>query len=115
MTAEPATTSAVVQPATTPHPADEAPEPASSARQWLSLIAQVIVALAVGALLFYGFERLWDQLPWVALALAVLVILVLAAVSRALRRSDDTLGVVIAIVAGLIVTMGPLALVLSQR
>ena len=75
----------------------------------------MIVALAVGALLFYGFERLWDDLPWIALVMAIFVILVLVAVSRALRRSDDTLSVVIAIVAGLLVTMGPLALVLSQR
>ncbi|HEY5858537.1 MAG TPA: hypothetical protein VIW24_32080 [Aldersonia sp.] len=85
------------------------------AKQWLSLIGQAVVALAVGALLFVGFERLWDDLPWIALVMAILVILGLVAVSRVLRRSDDTLGVMIAVGVGLFVTMGPLALVLSQR
>ena len=75
----------------------------------------MIVALVVGALLFVGFERLWADLPWIALVMAIFVILVLVAMSRVLRRSDDTLSVVIAVVAGLLVTMGPLALVLSQR
>ena len=85
----------------------------SAVKQWLSLIGQGVVAIVVGALLFKGFERLWDVLPWVALILAVLVIVGLVAVVRILRRTDDMFSMVIAIVVGVFVTLGPLAFQLS--
>ncbi|MBD0322275.1 MAG: hypothetical protein ICV72_02670 [Aldersonia sp.] len=90
----------------------EGTEP-SPARQWLALAGEAGVALVAGALLFKGFERLWDMLPWVALVLAVLVILSLVALVRVVRKTDDILSIVIAIVVGLFVTIGPLAFLLS--
>ncbi|MGV8874135.1 MAG: hypothetical protein ACOH2Q_16495 [Rhodococcus sp. (in: high G+C Gram-positive bacteria)] len=82
-------------------------------RQWLVLIGQAVVAIVVGALLFKGFEQLWDVLPWVALVLSVLVIVGLVAVVRILRRTDDLISIVIAIAVGVFVTLGPLAFQLS--
>lgn len=82
-------------------------------RQWLVLIGQAAVAIVVGALLFKGFEQLWDVLPWVALVLSVLVIVGLVAVVRILRRTDDLISIVIAIAVGVFVTLGPLAFQLS--
>ncbi|MCJ0891173.1 hypothetical protein [Rhodococcus sp. ARC_M5] len=82
-------------------------------RQWLALIGQAVVSIVVGALLFKGFEQLWDVLPWVALVLAVLVIVGLVAVVRILRRTDDLISIVIAIAVGVFVTLGPLAFQLS--
>lgn len=82
-------------------------------RQWLVLIGQAVVSIAVGALLFKGFEQLWDVLPWVALVLSVLVIVGLVAVVRILRRTDDLMSIVIAIAVGVFVTLGPLAFQLS--
>ncbi|MDV8021759.1 hypothetical protein [Rhodococcus sp. IEGM 1330] len=82
-------------------------------RQWLVLIGQAVVSVAVGALLFKGFEQLWDVLPWVALVLSVLVIVGLVAVVRILRRTDDLISIVIAIAVGVFVTLGPLAFQLS--
>lgn len=84
-----------------------------AAKQWLVLAGQGVVAIIVGALLFKGFERLWDMLPWVALILAVLVIVGLVAVVRILRRTDDMISMVIAIAVGVFVTLGPLAFQLS--
>ncbi|MDJ0392071.1 hypothetical protein QMK17_01835 [Rhodococcus sp. G-MC3] len=84
-----------------------------AAKQWLALAGQGVVAVIVGALLFKGFERLWDMLPWVALILAVLVIVGLVAVVRILRRTDDMISMVIAIAVGVFVTLGPLAFQLS--
>lgn len=84
-----------------------------AAKQWLVLAGQAVVAVIVGALLFKGFERLWDVLPWVALILAVLVIVGLVAVVRILRRTDDLISIVIAIAVGVFVTLGPLAFQLS--
>ncbi|QBJ95733.1 hypothetical protein ERC79_06960 [Rhodococcus sp. ABRD24] len=91
---------------------DDLPE-ASGAKQWAVLLGQGAVAVVAGALMFKGFEKLWDMLPMVALILAVLVIVGLVAMVRILRRTDDITSLVIAVVAGVFVTLGPLAFLLS--
>lgn len=96
--------------------ADAAEAPVSNKgalRQWAVLALQAVVGVVVGAALFIGFERLWDNLPYVALVLAILVIVAMVAVVRILRRTDDIVSVLIAVVVGVIVTIGPLAFVLS--
>ncbi|KQU04193.1 hypothetical protein ASG56_12405 [Rhodococcus sp. Leaf7] len=85
----------------------------SPVRQWLSLLGQGVVAIVLGALLFKGFERLWEMLPWVALVLAFFVIVGLVAVVRVLRRTDDIVSILLAVVVGGFVTLGPLAFMLS--
>ncbi|WP_182357935.1 hypothetical protein [Tomitella gaofuii] len=84
-------------------------------RQWAGLALQVIVGVAVGAAVFKGFEKLWDSLPYVALVLSVLVILGLVAVVRILRKTDDIISLLLAMVVGVVVTLGPLAFVLSTQ
>ncbi len=93
--------------------AEQSHEP-SIRRQWLVLLGQAVVAVVAGALLFKGFERLWDMMQWVAFALSILVILGLVAMVRILRKTDDILSIVIAIVVGVFVTMGPLVFLLSK-
>ncbi|GAA4486757.1 hypothetical protein GCM10023094_43860 [Rhodococcus olei] len=97
-------------------PADEGEAaPATGAvRQWLVLAGQAVVAIVAGALLFKGFEKLWESLPWVALVLAVLVIAGLVAVVRILRQTEDLLSLLIAVIVGVFVTIGPLVFVLSS-
>lgn len=85
----------------------------SPVRQWLSLLGQGVIAIVLGALLFKGFERLWEMLPWVALVLAFFVIVGLVAVVRVLRRTDDIVSILLAVVVGGFVTLGPLAFMLS--
>lgn len=82
-------------------------------RQWLVLGGQSLGAAIAGMLLFKGFEQMWEMLPWVALALAMVVILGLVALVRILRRTDDILSTVIAVFVGVFVTLGPLAFLLS--
>lgn len=82
-------------------------------RQWMILGAQSAGAAVAGMLLFKGFETMWETLPWVALALAMVVILGLVALVRILRRTDDIFSTVIAVVVGVFVTLGPLAFLLS--
>ncbi|MFE6860598.1 hypothetical protein [Nocardia sp. NPDC057668] len=84
-------------------------------RQWLVLAGQSTGAAVAGMLLFKGFERLWEMLPWVALALSMIVILGLVALVRVLRRTDDIFSTVIAVVVGVFVTLGPLAFLLSTN
>ena len=85
----------------------------SAGVQWAVLFGQAVVAVIAGALMFKGFERLWDMLPWVAFALTILVILGLVALVLVLRKTEDILSIVIAIVVGLFVTLGPLVFLLS--
>ncbi|WP_174564459.1 hypothetical protein [Nocardia inohanensis] len=84
-------------------------------RQWMVLAGQSAGAAVAGMLLFKGFERMWELLPWVALALAMVVILGLVALVRVLRRTDDIFSTVIAVVVGVFVTLGPLAFLLSTN
>ena len=108
------------QPAAADLPADpqddaQAEPQQGALRQWLALGAQAVVGVAVGAALFLGFERLWDNLPYVALVLAILIILAMVAVVRVLRKTDDIVSLLLAVVVGVIVTIGPLAFVLSAK
>ena len=89
---------------------DHADTERSSASQWLILIAQVLASAVAGAALFIGFQQLWSSLPWVAFALAVVVIVGLVAMVRVLRRSNDTVSIALAVIVGLGVTCGPLLL-----
>ncbi|TSD99545.1 hypothetical protein FOS14_12300 [Skermania sp. ID1734] len=93
--------------------ADTADDRRSALRQWAVLAGQVVIAVVAGALLFKGFEMLWDSMPIYALILALVVILALVALVRILRKTDDIFSIVIAIVVGVFVTMGPLAFLLS--
>jgi hypothetical protein len=93
---------------------DDAPggaEPERSpASQWLILVAQVLASAVAGAALFIGFQLLWRDLPWVAFALAIVVIVGLVAMVRVLRRSNDSVSIALAVIVGLGVTCGPLLL-----
>ncbi|MER2204298.1 MAG: hypothetical protein ABS980_10005, partial [Rhodococcus sp. (in: high G+C Gram-positive bacteria)] len=95
-------------------PAAEEAAERNSIREWAVLAGQVVVALIVGGAMFKGFEKLWDMLPWVALVLALIVIVGLVAVVRVLRKTDDITSFVIAVVVGMIVTLGPLAFLLTS-
>ncbi|MBM7459765.1 hypothetical protein ACIBED_17365 [Rhodococcus coprophilus] len=80
----------------------------SNLKQWALLIAESVGAVAAGALLFKGFEMLWDMMPWVAFGLALLVIVGLVALVRILRRTDDIASQLIALAVGAFVAFGPL-------
>ena len=87
-------------------------EQGSGLKQWALLIGESVAAIVAGGLLFKGFERLWDLLPWVAFALALLVIVGLVALVRVLRRTDDITSQLIALAVGAFVAFGPLLFLL---
>jgi hypothetical protein len=107
-------TSAAAESDVEAEPAAEEAGERNSIREWAVLAGQVVVALIVGGAMFKGFEKLWDMLPWVALVLALIVIVGLVAVVRVLRKTDDITSFVIAVVVGMIVTLGPLAFLLTS-
>ncbi|SIR67688.1 hypothetical protein [Williamsia sterculiae] len=85
----------------------------SPAVQWLALIAQVIVGLAIGVGLFWGFTELWRWNVYFALVLAVVVIFGLVTLVHVVRRKQDLVSTLLALGVGLIVTIGPLVLLAS--
>ncbi|WP_241386494.1 hypothetical protein [Rhodococcus sp. CH91] len=87
-------------------------EQGSSLKQWALLIGESVAAIVAGGLLFKGFERLWDLMPWVAFALALVVIVGLVALVRVLRRTDDITSQLIALAVGAFVSFGPLLFLL---
>jgi hypothetical protein len=95
-------------------PDEDEPE-RSTARQWLTMIAQVGVGAIGGAAVFLGFSWLWGKTPGVALAAALVVIVGLVLVVRKLRRAEDLQTTLLAILAGLVVTVSPAALLLLRK
>ncbi|PYE20072.1 hypothetical protein DFR67_102210 [Williamsia limnetica] len=91
--------------------------PAESAQkspsvQWLLLIGQVLAGLAVGVALFWGFTELWRWNVYFALILAVAVIFGLVTLVHVVRKSQDLISTLLALGVGLLVTIGPLVLLL---
>ncbi|WP_226436541.1 hypothetical protein [Rhodococcus yananensis] len=86
----------------------------SGVRQWALLIGESVGAIVAGGLLFKGFEKLWDMMPWVAFGLALVVIVGLVAVVRILRRTDDIMSQLIALAVGAFVAFGPLLFLLPN-
>ncbi|GAC56867.1 hypothetical protein GOHSU_14_00340 [Gordonia hirsuta DSM 44140 = NBRC 16056] len=88
-------------------------EPAGKVRSplwgWLGLAGEVVLGLAIGAGLFWGFTVLWKQYVYLALILAVLVIFAIVTFSYVLRKRDLAT-TLLALAVGLLVTIGPLVL-----
>ena len=79
------------------------------------MVGQVGVGAIGGAGVWLGFSWLWGVLPAAALVAALLVIVGLVLVVRRLRRAEDLQTTVLAILAGLVVTVSPAALLLLRR
>ncbi|HKN96267.1 MAG TPA: hypothetical protein VJX10_04040, partial [Pseudonocardiaceae bacterium] len=96
-------------------PFDEHDEPRSGTREWLLMAAQVGVGAVAGAAVWLAFSWLWGFQPVVALVAAVLVIFGLVLGVRRWRRAEDLQTTVLAVLAGLVVTVSPAALLLLHR
>lgn len=105
-------------------PALEAPEPEAELEiveeaeveektSLTGIILMTIIGVVLGVVVFKGFELLWENLsrPIVA-ALAVVVTGVMVGVVKALRTSNDGLSMFLAAVVGLVMTFGPLLIVI---
>lgn len=74
------------------------------------IVGQSIVAVIFGAGMFLAFDQLWQWNPIVALVLSVLVVLGLVVGVRVVRKTEDIASTLIAVAVGLLVCLGPLAL-----
>ena len=97
---------------------DAAAEPASGRTRgaaWAAVVAQWIAGAIGGAGLWVGFRFLWQDLPVVAIAAAVLVTAALVVVVRALLRNNDLRTTIFAVLVGLLLTVSPAVLVFIDR
>jgi hypothetical protein len=94
--------------------ADVAPPKAmSSFMRGVWVVGQCVLAVAFGAGLFIAFDQLWKWNDIIALGLSGLVILGLVAGVRVVRKTEDIGSTLIAVAVGMLVTLGPLALLRS--
>ncbi|HJP78260.1 MAG TPA: hypothetical protein VJ914_28565, partial [Pseudonocardiaceae bacterium] len=89
--------------------------PVSTGREWLVTAAQVGVGAIAGAAVWLGFSWLWGLMPIAAIIAAVVVVIGLILVVRKWRKAEDLQTTVLAILAGLVVTVSPAALLLVRR
>jgi hypothetical protein len=73
------------------------------------------VGAIAGAAVWLGFSWLWGLMPIAAIIAAVVVIIGLIVVVRKWRKAEDLQTTVLAILAGLVVTVSPAALLLVKR
>jgi hypothetical protein len=97
---------------------DAAAEPAGGRTRgaaWAAVVAQWVAGAIGGAALWVGFRFLWQDLPVVAIAAAVLVTAALVVVVRALLRNNDLRTTIFAVLVGLLLTVSPAVLVFLDR
>lgn len=93
--------------------ADTVPSRTETLLRGGAVVLQSILAVVLGALLFIAFDQLWRWNNIVALVLSVLVILGLVVGVSVVRKTEDIGSTLIAVAVGLLVTLGPLALLHS--
>ncbi|MFT4086793.1 MAG: hypothetical protein QM658_06490 [Gordonia sp. (in: high G+C Gram-positive bacteria)] len=95
-------------------PEDDVEEPRgepSVLRQWLGLAGEAILGVAIGGGLFWGFTELWKRYVYLALILAIVVIFAVVTFAYVLRKRDLTT-TLLALAVGLLVTIGPLVMLI---
>jgi hypothetical protein len=77
------------------------------------VVLMTAIGVVLGVVVFKGFEMLWENFsrPVVAI-LAILVIAGMVGVVKALRTTNDALSMMLAGLVGLLMTFGPLAVVM---
>ncbi|MDQ3761651.1 MAG: hypothetical protein M3460_08110 [Actinomycetota bacterium] len=94
---------------------DQAQESGSPLWEWVVMVSQIGIGVVGGAALWLICEWLWQQIPVIALVVALAVITALVWVVRRVRRAEDLQTTVIAVLVGLFVTVSPAALLLVGR
>lgn len=78
-----------------------------------AVVLLALVGIVLGTIVFKGFEILWDRFDrLVVVVLGVVVTGVIVGIVHALRTSRDGLSMFLAAVAGLVLTFGPLLVVM---
>lgn len=79
----------------------------------MSILIMVVVGIVLAIVIFKGFEVLWDNFPRIVVAILALgVTAIMVGVTHALRTARDGFSMFLAGLTGLILTFGPLLLVM---
>lgn len=101
-------------PATAAEPVG-AEEPAATGKEWLAVAAQLTMGVVGGAAVWLLFNWLWMQIPALALAAALIVVVGLVWIVRKIRKAEDMQTTVLAVLVGVVVTVSPAALLLLDK
>ena len=79
----------------------------------VSILLMIVAGILLAIVIFKGFEILWDNFPRLVVAvLALCVTAIMVGVTHALRTARDGFSMFLAGFTGLILTFGPLLLVM---
>ena len=79
----------------------------------VSILLMIVAGILLAIVIFKGFEILWDSFPRLVVAiLALCVTAIMVGVTHALRTARDGFSMFLAGFTGLILTFGPLLLVM---
>jgi hypothetical protein len=96
-------------------PLEDEVDELSPGKQWLAVGAQLALGVVGGAAVWLLFNWLWNSMPAVALAAALIVTAGLVWIVRNIRKAEDMQSTVLAVLVGLVVTVSPAALLLLSR
>ncbi|MPY98596.1 MAG: hypothetical protein GEU97_11485 [Actinophytocola sp.] len=95
--------------------ADADEPPAATGKEWLAVAAQLTLGVVGGAGVWLLFNWLWMQIPALALAAALAVVVGLVWIVRKIRKAEDMQTTVLAVLVGVVVTVSPAALLLLDK
>ena len=79
----------------------------------VSILLMIVAGILLAIVIFKGFEILWDNFPRLVVAvLALCVTAIMVGVTHALRTARDGFSMFLAGFTGLVLTFGPLLLVM---
>lgn len=77
------------------------------------VIGMAVLGIILGAVVFLVFDQLWARLDWILVGIAALVVTAGMVVgTKLLRTASDGLSMTLAGLVGLIMTFGPLLIIL---
>lgn len=78
-----------------------------------AVLGLALLGIVIGVAIFLGFQQLWANVSsWLVVVCALIVTAVMVGAVKVLRTASDGLSMTLAALVGLVITLGPAALVL---
>ena len=79
----------------------------------VSIVVLALIGIILGAIVFKGFEVLWGRFDRIIVSILALVVTgAMVGIVHALRTARDSISMTLAAVVGLVLTFGPLLIII---